>query len=180
MPGRRTSGAMRGNVPTDYVTRAKSILASATKGIAFTNKRGQTRIPIVYNGEVIGILREDVPDLRMLEPANYTMTGRGAKVRLTYNGRVVGRMRIRWFFQENLEELRMQRYLEVFAEKRGKVLVYDKELCGLCEACGAVCPKGLLIIRDHQITMVNPDECVMCGFCATACPVGALRMEERS
>ena len=104
MPGWRTSGAMRGSVPVDYVTRAKNILASATKGMAFTNKRGQMRIPIVYNGEVIGVLREDVPDLRMLEPSNYTMTGRGGKVWLTYNGRVVGRMRIRWFFHTYLFE----------------------------------------------------------------------------
>ena len=74
----------------------------------------------------------------------------------------------------------MQRYAEVFVEKRGKVLIYDKEICGLCEACGAVCPKGILIVRDHQITMVDPEECILCGFCATACPVAALRLEERS
>ncbi|GEM_PF-1447082 len=76
----------------------------------------------------------------------------------------------------------MQREIVVFAESERlkKVLVYDKELCGLCEACGAVCPKGLLIVRDHQIVITDPNECIMCGFCATACPVGALRIEERS
>ncbi len=73
----------------------------------------------------------------------------------------------------------MQREIIAFTEKRGKVLVYDKEMCGLCEACGAVCPKGILIVRDHQIVMTDPEECILCGFCATACPVGALRIEEK-
>jgi len=105
-PGRRVSGTLRGNVPQDYVTAAKNILAQATKGIPFTNKRGQTRIPIIYNGQTIGILREDVPDLKLLEPANYVMTGRGAKVRLSYGGRIVGRIRVRWFFLTKILELK--------------------------------------------------------------------------
>ncbi len=48
------------------------------------------------------------------------------------------------------------------------------EDCGGCGDCVAVCPRGVLAIRDDRACIVDRDACIECGACARNCLTGAL------
>ncbi len=62
---------------------------------------------------------------------------------------------------------------------RGKVTV-DPDLCFGCGGCAAVCPAGVILLRDRdQYTRtleVHWARCTYCGRCQEVCPEGAVTM----
>ncbi|WP_258084228.1 hypothetical protein [Thermococcus thermotolerans] len=74
-------------------SRAAELLQNASKGVSWQNPWGDTRIPLVINGRIIGQLWEDVsPD--ELEIGPYMSGMWGTRVQLLKDGRVVGFLRL--------------------------------------------------------------------------------------
>lgn len=46
--------------------------------------------------------------------------------------------------------------------------------CTGCRMCTAVCPHRVFAIKKKKTTIVNRDACMECGACAENCPEGAL------
>ncbi|MHA1409578.1 MAG: 4Fe-4S binding protein [Candidatus Odinarchaeia archaeon] len=53
----------------------------------------------------------------------------------------------------------------------------DKEKCGVCFGCAAVCPFDALRATESEIIIDN-DKCTNCGICKKICPVGAITIED--
>jgi 4Fe-4S ferredoxin len=79
--------------------------------------------------------------------------------------------------------------LSVFAEKKGKQLVYYPEICIGCGTCVQACPKGNLaigavgavvrgVVDADFLEIKKSEECIACGICAKVCPTGALEMKQ--
>ncbi len=64
---------------------------------------------------------------------------------------------------------------------RGKVMV-DPDLCLGCGGCAAVCPAGVILVRDRdQLTRTlefHWARCTYCGRCQDACPEGAVTLSQ--
>lgn len=62
---------------------------------------------------------------------------------------------------------------------RGKIVV-DADLCFGCGGCAAVCPAGVILVKDrdrHTRTVeFQWARCTYCGRCEQVCPEGALHM----
>ncbi|WP_322517568.1 hypothetical protein SR870_08630 [Rhodopseudomonas palustris] len=67
----------------------RALLTVAQKGPPFTTPRGVKRTPIVAANEQVGTLWEDVT-LKSLQPGNFWQGGRGIRVELLHEDRVVG------------------------------------------------------------------------------------------
>lgn len=56
--------------------------------------------------------------------------------------------------------------------------ILDNNLCSMCGACLAVCPKNAIGIQESQdnkyAVVVNGAKCVECGLCEKVCPVAEL------
>ncbi len=48
------------------------------------------------------------------------------------------------------------------------------ENCCGCGDCIAVCPRGVLGMKEDRVCLVDRDACIECGACARNCPTGAL------
>lgn len=52
----------------------------------------------------------------------------------------------------------------------------DKEKCGLCGGCVAVCPKKVILM--HRDFLEFKEGCIKCDRCIKVCPSGALNKDE--
>ncbi len=77
--------------PNDVIQRAKEILSKASVNPAGYGPYGGNRFLIIYNGNIIGWLWENVP-LRDLEIGEQWSTPRGVRVTLFYKGKPIGFM----------------------------------------------------------------------------------------
>jgi len=79
--------------------------------------------------------------------------------------------------------------LPVFAEKKGKQLIYYPEKCIGCGTCVQACPKGILaigavgavvrgLLDADFLEMTESEACIACGICAKLCPTGALELKQ--
>jgi 4Fe-4S ferredoxin len=79
--------------------------------------------------------------------------------------------------------------LSVFAEKKGKQLIYYPERCIGCGTCVQACPKGNLaigavgavargLVDADFLEIMKSEECIACGICAKVCPTGALELKQ--
>jgi ferredoxin len=51
----------------------------------------------------------------------------------------------------------------------------DRNLCGSCGGCVAVCPPAPPALLLHELTLTfYPDRCIECDNCVAVCPIGAL------
>lgn len=62
----------------------------------------------------------------------------------------------------------------------------DESRCKACDLCVAVCPAGVLAMRNDphsvlgaMITVSNPDSCIGCHECELSCPDFAIYVAER-
>jgi len=55
----------------------------------------------------------------------------------------------------------------------GSELVWNSDLCNLCQQCVAVCPTGSLTFEKGKWTR-EEESCFQCNRCARVCPTGAL------
>jgi nitroreductase/Pyruvate/2-oxoacid:ferredoxin oxidoreductase delta subunit len=63
------------------------------------------------------------------------------------------------------------------------ILKIDEETCTKCGACGAVCPIGLIILREDSYPRPMPiadQACIRCGHCVTVCPSASITHVEIS
>jgi hydrogenase-4 component H len=64
---------------------------------------------------------------------------------------------------------------------RGK-LVVDPDLCFGCGGCAAVCPAGVILLRDrdqlNRVVEFHWARCTYCGRCEQVCPEGAITMSQ--
>ena len=64
---------------------------------------------------------------------------------------------------------------------RGKIAV-DPDLCFGCGGCAAVCPAGVILIRDrdqlNRTVAFHWGRCTYCGRCQQVCPEGAITMSQ--
>jgi hypothetical protein len=74
-------------------TAVRALLAVARKGQPFTTPRGVKRTPIIATNEQVGTLWEDVA-IASLQPGNFWQGGRGLRVELLHDDRVVGMIHI--------------------------------------------------------------------------------------
>lgn len=56
-------------------------------------------------------------------------------------------------------------------------LIINRDLCGSCGACVAVCPSEALVLINLTLHIERP-LCNLCRRCLGACPVHALSFEE--
>jgi ferredoxin len=61
------------------------------------------------------------------------------------------------------------RYLEGVS-----TLAVDAGVCVGCGMCTAVCPHGVLALRDGKVAVVDRNGCMECGACAINCPAAAI------
>ena len=54
------------------------------------------------------------------------------------------------------------------------MLRINRDKCGYCGTCVAVCPEDALELIDAYLSLER--ECIACGICARACPLGALEV----
>ena len=52
----------------------------------------------------------------------------------------------------------------------------NRDKCGICFGCAAVCPFDALRSTDKKI-LINDNKCTNCGICKKICPVGAITIE---
>lgn len=55
-------------------------------------------------------------------------------------------------------------------------VLFNKNLCGDCGHCDAVCPSGALPSRTDATRSIDPHLCTRCGKCTAVCPDGALKL----
>ena len=55
------------------------------------------------------------------------------------------------------------------------MLRINRDKCGYCGTCVAVCPEDALELIDAYLSLER--ECIACGICARACPLGALEVD---
>lgn len=53
-------------------------------------------------------------------------------------------------------------------------LALDAGQCKGCGLCAAVCPHGVLAMRDGKAEIGDRDSCMECGACARNCAFGAI------
>ena len=53
-------------------------------------------------------------------------------------------------------------------------LQIDRSRCNGCKTCLAVCPHGVLEMREKRAEITVRDACMECGACANNCEKGAL------
>jgi len=65
---------------------------------------------------------------------------------------------------------------------RGKIAV-DPDLCFGCGGCAAVCPAGVILLRDrdqlNRTVEFRWARCTYCGRCEQVCPEGAITMTQQ-
>ncbi len=75
------------------------------------------------------------------------------------------------------------RYCNLYEEHKGfcgtddnmsTMLRINRDKCGYCGTCVAVCPEDALELIDAYLSLER--ECIACGICARACPLGALEV----
>jgi MinD superfamily P-loop ATPase len=49
----------------------------------------------------------------------------------------------------------------------------DKDLCDVCGTCAAVCPKGVITVKEFEV-VINNKECNKCKICQKVCPAQAI------
>ncbi len=54
------------------------------------------------------------------------------------------------------------------------MLRINRDKCGYCGTCVAVCPEDALELIDAYLSLER--DCIACGICARACPLGALEV----
>lgn len=54
----------------------------------------------------------------------------------------------------------------------------NHELCGVCQACAAVCPVNALEVLENYVQVIS-SRCTGCGVCVKVCPVGAIKLDAR-
>jgi ferredoxin len=57
----------------------------------------------------------------------------------------------------------------------GGVIHVNRDLCGSCGACVAVCPMESLVLINLTLT-INQPSCNLCRRCLRVCPVRALTL----
>ncbi len=50
----------------------------------------------------------------------------------------------------------------------------DSDRCTGCGMCLVVCPHGVMVQYNDQVTVQDRDACMECGACAMNCPVQAV------
>jgi len=50
----------------------------------------------------------------------------------------------------------------------------DENNCTGCKKCIAVCPEGVLELKEKKAKVIHPGLCVSCGHCAAICPAEAI------
>jgi len=70
---------------------------------------------------------------------------------------------------------RIERSLEVFAEKDTLRSFFVPKLCNQCEnpPCVQVCPVGATFKTADGVILVDANRCIGCRYCIQACPYGA-------
>jgi NAD-dependent dihydropyrimidine dehydrogenase PreA subunit len=53
-------------------------------------------------------------------------------------------------------------------------LQLDPQKCSGCGVCAAVCPHGVMEVRERLAQLRDRDACIECGACARNCPEAAL------
>ena len=53
-------------------------------------------------------------------------------------------------------------------------LQLDAEACIGCGNCEAVCPHGVVAMKQKKASIVDLDGCMECGACANNCPTNAI------
>lgn len=48
-------------------------------------------------------------------------------------------------------------------------LKLNSDKCTGCKRCIEVCPRQVLIIKDHKAEIINRDRCIECGACRQNC-----------
>jgi len=56
-------------------------------------------------------------------------------------------------------------------------LQLDVAQCIGCGMCAAVCPHGVVEVRERRAQLRDRDACIECGACARNCPVAALAVQ---
>jgi len=57
-------------------------------------------------------------------------------------------------------------------------LKLDEERCIGCDLCTAVCPHGVLVMKEIKANIADLDACIECGACVINCPVEALTVKK--
>ncbi len=60
--------------------------------------------------------------------------------------------------------------------KNVATLKLDAEKCKGCGMCVAVCPHGVLLMRDDKAVITDKDSCMECGACAKNCAFSAIEV----
>lgn len=55
-----------------------------------------------------------------------------------------------------------------------ELITVDQSLCVRCGRCSAVCPRGLIQLKQHWPESTAEEICIGCGQCVAVCPVSAL------
>ena len=61
--------------------------------------------------------------------------------------------------------------------KEPAVIRVNKEWCKGCGICVAFCPKSVLIMSGHKVSVAQPDQCIKCMLCELRCPDFAITVE---
>ena len=56
-------------------------------------------------------------------------------------------------------------------------LKLDREKCTGCALCTDVCPRGVLLVRNHKAEIINRDQCIECGACSKNCAFDAISVK---
>ena len=58
--------------------------------------------------------------------------------------------------------------------KGGTVLRIDLDLCDATGVCTQVCPEDVLVFRNGQPAVIQPDKCTECWICVENCTSGSI------
>ena len=61
--------------------------------------------------------------------------------------------------------------------KKVATLKLDAEKCTGCGKCIEVCPRQVLVMREHKAAIVDLDACIECGACRQNCAFDAVTVQ---